>query len=113
MRGFGVQTIRYDRNRVGGESPDGKRPEFIESRGKAQNFDHTSAFGSLMAELRLLSDADAFVGTAKSWVSRLVFLMISGRKSAIPPFIWLDQPFGCLNTHCSRDLVHNWPKSIM
>ena len=71
---------------------------YIEDRLAAGQIDAALVFGSLFAELELLSSAQMVVGTAASWVSRLTFLMIVGRQGGRPPpFEWLDSPFGCLN----------------
>ena len=45
---------------------------------------------------QLLSRADAFVGTAASWTSRLVLLAIAGEIAAVPPFAMVDKPLGQL-----------------
>lgn len=50
----------------------------------------------MLADLELLSRADAFVGTSASWVSRLALLAIIGEQAAIPPFALLDAPFLCV-----------------
>ena len=51
---------------------------FIETRNEKGLIDRRRLFGALFADLQLLSRADAFVGTAASWTSRLVLLAIAG-----------------------------------
>ena len=51
---------------------------FIERRNGRGLVDRRAVFASLFADLHLLRAADAFVGTAASWTSRLALLAISG-----------------------------------
>ena len=60
--------------------------------------DHTSVFASLYADLDLLAGADAFVGTAASWISRLALLAIAGEAGSLPPHEFLDMPLGSVWT---------------
>ena len=48
------------------------------------------------ADLQLLRGADAFVGTAASFTSRLALLAIAGESGALPAFELLDRPLGQL-----------------
>lgn len=49
--------------------------------------------GTALADLSLAArGADAFVGTASSWFSRLELLAIIGRRAIIPPFVFVDRP---------------------
>ena len=48
------------------------------------------------ADLRLLRGADAFVGTAASFTSRLALLAIVGEGGVLPSFELLDRPLGQL-----------------
>ena len=52
------------------------------------------AFASIVADLEVLGSCDAIVGTAASWVSRLIFLLIVGNTGRTPPHVFLDQRFG-------------------
>jgi len=47
-----------------------------------------------VADLEVLGSCDAIVGTAASWVSRLIFLLIVGNTGRTPPHVFLDQRFG-------------------
>ena len=49
---------------------------------------------SIVADLEVLGSCDAMVGTAASWVSRLIFLLIVGATGRAPPHVFLDQWFG-------------------
>ena len=69
---------------------------FIETRNEKGLIDRRRLFGALFADLQLLSRADAFVGTAASWTSRLVLLAIAGEIAAVPPFAMVDKPLGQL-----------------
>ena len=51
-------------------------------------------YASIVADLEVLGACDAIVGTAASWVSRLVFLLIVGNTGRTPPHVFLDQRFG-------------------
>ena len=103
--GWAVTRLQYDRALVGGKEGvnRGKRVDkgtvYIEDRLKAgdQGLDPELVIGSLLAELDLLSGGHMLVGTSSSWVTRLAFLMMIGRRGTTPPFIFLDAPFGCLN----------------
>lgn len=70
------------------------RRQFIETRNGAGLVDRSQALASLFADLEVLSQSDAFVGTAASWTSRLIFLAIIGEAGGVPPFIFLDRPLG-------------------
>lgn len=103
--GFQVLTLKFDRGRVGGTDfvNRGKMVDrgtvYIEDRLKARDkdLDVELAVGSIAAELELLGSAHAFIGTSSSWVSRLAFLSMVGRRGIVPPFVFLDSPFGCLS----------------
>ena len=103
--GWTVTRLQYDRALVGGKEGvnRGKRVDkgtvYIEDRLRAgdQGLDQELVIGSLLAELDLLSGGHMLVGTSSSWVTRLAFLMMIGRRGTTPPFIFLDAPFGCLN----------------
>ena len=69
---------------------------FIERRNGRGLVDRRAVFASLFADLHLLRAADAFVGTAASWTSRLALLAISGEAGGLPPFEMLDKPLGKL-----------------
>jgi hypothetical protein len=100
-----VTRLQYDRALVGGKegANGGKRVDqgtvYIEDRlkGGDAGLDQELVIGSLLAELDLLSGGHILVGTSSSWVTRLAFLMMLGRRGTAPPFIFLDAPFGCLN----------------
>lgn len=101
-----VVQVLYDRRSVGGSSRvnNGKRVDqgtiYIEDRLKRKDpdLDTELVFSSLFAELKLLSSAHMLIGTSGSWVTRLVFFMITGRRGGRPPpFTFMDAPFGCLN----------------
>ena len=47
---------------------------------------------SVYADLEVLATADAFVGTAASWMSRAGLLSIIGEKGVVPPFALVDRP---------------------
>ena len=66
--------------------------DFIESRNRRGLVDREKVVGSLFADIELLSRADAFVGTAASWTSRILFLAILAERGAVPPFAMVDQP---------------------
>lgn len=70
--------------------------EFIEARNQRGLVDRSAVFGSFFADLELLAHAHAFVGTAASWTSRVVFLAIIGERGVIPPFWMVDRPLGQL-----------------
>lgn len=118
--GFSVTTLLYDRLNVGGNDMvnKGKLVDqdtlYIEDRLKLSlnNLKTNTAtstsneetqinpelvIGSLAAELELLSQSQFLIGTSSSWVTRLTFLAMIGRQGIIPPFIFVDSPFGCLN----------------
>ena len=79
--------------------PNAWRPplaHFIERRNAQGLVDRRRVFASLLADLQLLRDADAFVGTAASWTSRLALLAIVGQTGGLPPFELLDKPLGQL-----------------
>ena len=52
------------------------------------------SYASIVADLEVLGSCDAMVGTAASWVSRLIFLLIIGETGRTPPHVFLDQRFG-------------------
>jgi hypothetical protein len=103
--GWTVVNLGYDRGKVGGSDTvnEGRRVDqgtvYIEDRLKSGDpmLDPELVIGSLAAELELLSAGAALVGTSSSWVSRLAFLAMIGRRGTTPPFVFLDAPFGCLN----------------
>jgi len=66
-----------------------KRPCF--QRGE---LDRALTYASIVADLEVLGSCDAIVGTAASWVSRLIFLLIVGNTGRTPPHVFLDQRFG-------------------
>ena len=53
-------------------------------------------YASIVADLEVLGSCDAIVGTAASWVSRLIFLLIVGNTGRTPPHVFPDQRFGGL-----------------
>ena len=71
-----------------------KRRFFIEERNAKGLVDKKLVFASLFADLDLLAGADAFVGTAASWISRLSLLAIAGEQGTLPPYELLDGPLG-------------------
>ena len=89
----GANVGKRNRNEVG---RGGAAARYIEERRAAGEVPLELALGSMLADLELLSRADAFVGTSASWVSRLALLAIIGEKAAIPPFALLDAPFLCV-----------------
>ena len=103
--GWAVVSLLFDRASVGGSETAnaGKQVDkgtvYIEDRLKVHDptLDQELVIGSLLAELELLSSADALIGTSSSWVTRLAFLLMVGRRGTPPPFVFLDGPFGCLN----------------
>jgi hypothetical protein len=103
--GFSVTTLTYDRNSVGGNDSEnrGKKVDkgtvYIEDRlkGADPSLDPELVIGSLAADLEMLSSSQFLVGTSSSWVTRLAFLAMIGRNGIIPPFVFVDAPFGCLN----------------
>ena len=60
-----------------------------------------------LADLELLAGADAFVGTAASWTSRMALLAIVGERGELPPFELLDGPLGSVWTMAPADIVQN------
>ena len=68
----------------------------------------------MAADLRLLvQECDAFVGTAASWVSRVMLLAIGGgnavergRLPGLPPHVFLDRPFGAVTWETDRSAWH-------
>ena len=90
----------FDRVRATGKDlPNlGKKTEytrdFIEARNQRGELDTALAFASIVADLEVLGACDAIVGTAASWVSRLIFLLIVGNTGRTPPHVFLDQRFG-------------------
>ena len=79
-----------------GERPDGGQPsaEFIEARNDRGLVDRSAVVGSFFADLELLAHADAFVGTAASWTSRVALLAMIGETGSLPPFAMVDRPLG-------------------
>ena len=67
---------------------------FIESRNQRGELDRALTYASIVADLEVLGSCDAIVGTAASWVSRLIFLLIVGNTGRTPPHVFLDQRFG-------------------
>eukprot|EP00965_Chrysotila_dentata_P216194 6189243-Pleurochrysis_carterae.AAC.1 len=51
-------------------------------------------FATFFAELNMLLKADMFIGTSASIVSRSVFLAQIGYHGHVPPYVFLDAPFG-------------------
>ena len=70
--------------------------EFIEARNERGLVDRASVVSSFFADVELLSRADAFVGTAASWTSRIALLAIIGEMGSVPPFAMVDRPLGQL-----------------
>lgn len=68
--------------------------EFIETRNERGLVDRAAVVASFFADVELLSLADAFVGTAASWTSRIYLLAIIGEKGLVPPFAMVDRPLG-------------------
>ena len=68
--------------------------DFIEARNSRGELDRALTYASIVADLEVLGSCDAIVGTAASWVSRLIFLLIIGETGRTPPHIFLDQRFG-------------------
>jgi hypothetical protein len=107
--GWTVVSLLYDRGGVGGSDVVnvGKEVDqgtvYIEDRLKAADpsLNKELVISSLAAELELLSAGAALVGTSSSWVSRLAFLAMIGRRGTTPPFVFLDAPFGCLEIKAS------------
>ena len=67
---------------------------FIEARNQRGELDRALTYASIVADLEVLGSCDAIVGTAASWVSRLIFLLIIGETGRTPPHVFLDQRFG-------------------
>ena len=67
---------------------------FIEARNARGELDRALTYASIVADLEVLGSCDAIVGTAASWVSRLIFLLIIGETGRTPPHVFLDQRFG-------------------
>ena len=67
---------------------------FIEARNQRGELDTALTYASIVADLEVLGSCDAIVGTAASWVSRLIFLLIIGSTGRTPPHVFLDQRFG-------------------
>ena len=82
--GWGGAVERRD----GGQA----RDDFIEARNERQLVDRGAVVGSFFADLELLARADAFVGTAASFTSRVLLLAIIGDSGALPPFSMVDRP---------------------
>ena len=72
----------------GGQTKD----DFIEARNDRGLVQRAPLVASLFADLELLSRADAFVGTASSWTSRVALLAIMGERGVLPPFVMVDRP---------------------
>ncbi|KAL1530559.1 hypothetical protein AB1Y20_001460 [Prymnesium parvum] len=70
--------------------------EFIEARNERGLVDRVAVLGSFLADLTLLGQAHAFVGTAASWTSRVILLSIIGERGVVPPFAFVDKPLGRL-----------------
>ena len=68
--------------------------EFIERRNERGLVDRRLALATVFADARLLAAAEAFVGTSRSWTSRLLLLAVTSGRSAPPPYIFLDQGLG-------------------
>ena len=79
-----------------GKSGSAAAKEFIEARNSRGIVDRRAVLGSLLADLELLSEAHAFVGTAASWTSRITLLAIIGERGVVPPFALVDRPLGQL-----------------
>ena len=67
---------------------------FIEARNARGELDRALTYASIVADLEVLGACDAIVGTAASWVGRLIFLLIVGNTGRTPPHVFLDQRFG-------------------
>ena len=98
-----VSTINYNRSNIEGVpgSNLGKAVDvgtiYIEDRLRMADptLDRATVFGSLLAEIRFLSKSThALVGTSSSWVTRLLYFAMVGRRLDVP-FVFLDQPFRC------------------
>ena len=113
-----VVAVQYNRSSVGGASDVnlGKQGERgavnIETRLRTgdPSLDRALVLSSLVAELDLLSSADALVGTSSSQVTRLAFLLIAARMGTVPPFSFLDAPFGWVLGPAGRQrpIPHGW-----
>ena len=79
-----------------GRSREAASKHFIEARNERGLVDRAAVVASFFADVELLSRADAFVGTAASWTSRICFLAIVGEMGEVPPFAWVDRPLGQL-----------------
>ena len=97
---FPVFVQVFDRVRAtGGDLPNLGRDtdytkDFIEARNQRGELDRALTYASIVADLEVLGSCDAIVGTAASWVSRLIFLLIVGNTGRTPPHVFLDQRFG-------------------
>jgi hypothetical protein len=87
---FGVEEINIGRSSATGAQ------QFIENR---RGTDNELVLASCAADLAHTSGATAFVGTAASVMSRLMFLNIVGHRGSVPPSMWLDRPFGHSFSH--------------
>ena len=85
----GVGELHLDRR---GGAPADRRHEFIEARNARGLVDRGAVVASLFADIELLSQADAFVGTAASWTSRVLLLALVGEHGGLPPFALVDRP---------------------
>ena len=56
--------------------------------------DKALVVGSFAADLAHTSSAQMVIGTSSSIVSWLIFLNCVGHLGRVPPFVWLDRPFG-------------------
>ena len=84
-----------------------KKQKYIERRPDLMKESRMDLVAELFAELRLVSQADIFVGTAISWVSKLSFLAIAGSRGGIaPPHILLDKSFACIHLESLFDSVN-------
>ena len=69
---------------------------FIEHRMEAGALDAGVITDSMLLDLLLLRECDAFVGTLSSQMSRLALSLMAHRIGVIPPFVSVeDMPWGC------------------
>ena len=90
------REARRELERGGGHGKDASK-EFIEARNDRGLVDRRLVVASFFADLELLaSRADAFVGTAASWTSRVALLAMAGEAGGLPPYAMVDRPLGRL-----------------
>jgi hypothetical protein len=91
---FEWRTLEFNRDAVGGGTPNlrasASERVYIEARAQAADPANEQIVHSALADLMFAAESDVFVGTARSFVSKAVILLIWARTGVLPPTISLE-----------------------